>query len=119
MFKIIFINFIDAIFNNNFFCYKYNKEIKLQFAKYFLDGVIGKLTWGTIKKPRLEDRTVHFKLNESVTHLSGLSKAQYAEIGFNPIRDEFELVCSHFYFYNYVILFLYIINSSIYFYIGK
>ncbi|XP_025408927.1 transcriptional adapter 2B-like [Sipha flava] len=66
-------------------------EIKLQFAKYFLDGIIGKLTWGTIKKPRLEDRTVHFKLNESITHLSGLSKAQYAEIGFNPIRDEFEL----------------------------
>lgn len=58
-----------------------------------MDGTIGRLTWGTIKKPQLEDRTVHFKLNESVTHLSGLSKAQYAEIGYNPIRDEFELVC--------------------------
>lgn len=66
-------------------------EIKFQFAKYFLDGTIGRLTWGTIKKPQLEDRTVHFKLNESVTHLSALSKAQYAEIGYNPIRDEFEL----------------------------
>lgn len=61
-----------------------------------MDGTIGRLTWGTIKKPQLEDRTVHFKLNESFTHLSGLSKAQYAEIGYNPIRDEFELVCMHY-----------------------
>lgn len=81
-----------------FFFNIYKKEIKLQFAKYFLDGTIGKLTWGTIKKPQLEDRTVHYKLNDSVTNLSGLSKAQYAEIGFNPIRDEFELVCLHFYY---------------------
>lgn len=58
-----------------------------------MDGTIGRQTWGTIKKPQLEDRTVHFKQNESVIHLSGLSKAQYAEIGFNPVRDEFELVC--------------------------
>jgi len=68
-------------------------EIKFQFAKYFLDGMIGRLTWGKIMKPQLEDRTIYFKLNESVTHLSGLSKAQYAEIGYNPIRNEFELVC--------------------------
>lgn len=58
-----------------------------------MDGPIGKHTWGTIKKPQLEDRTVNFKLKESVLHLSGLSKAQHAEIGFNPVRDEFELVC--------------------------
>lgn len=59
-----------------------------------MDGVIGDLTWGKIKKPQLEDRTISFKPNESVIHLSGLSKVQYAEIGFNPIRDEFELVCT-------------------------
>lgn len=64
----------------------------MQFAKYFLDGTIGKVTWNSIKKPQLEDRTTHFKLNESITYLSGLSKVQHAEIGFNPIRDEFELV---------------------------
>lgn len=57
-----------------------------------MDGTIGKLTWGTIQKPQLEDRTVNFKPNESIIHLSGLSKAQYAEIGYNPARDEFELV---------------------------
>ncbi|XP_050426042.1 transcriptional adapter 2B-like [Adelges cooleyi] len=66
-------------------------EIKMQFAKQFLDGPIGRQTWNTINKPKLEDRTVHFKVNQTVTHLSALSKAQYAEIGYNPIRDEFEL----------------------------
>jgi hypothetical protein len=66
-------------------------EIKLQFSKYFLDGPIGKLVWETIKKPQLEDRTSHFPIDEPIIRLSGLSKAQYAEIGYNPIRDEFEL----------------------------
>lgn len=67
-------------------------EVKSQYAKYFLDDAIGKHTWGAIKKPQLEDRTAHFKSNETITHLSGLSKVHYGEIGFNPIRDEFELV---------------------------
>lgn len=64
-----------------------------------MGGTIGKLTWGTIQKPQLEDRTANFKPNESITHLSGLSKAQYAEIGFNPARDEFELVYINFIIY--------------------
>lgn len=89
MFKIIKILFLIT---KTFLSILIIKEIKLQFAKYFLDGAIGKLAWGTIKKPQLEDRTIHFNLNESFVHLSGLSKIHYAEIGFNPIRDEFELV---------------------------
>lgn len=58
-----------------------------------MDGTIGRLTWATVKKPQLEDRTRHFKMTEIVPNLSALSKLQYAEIGFNPTRDEFELVC--------------------------
>lgn len=73
----------------------------MQFAKLFLDGSIGIPTWATIKKPQLEDRTVDFKPHEMVTHLSGVTKSQYVEIGFNPIRDEFELVCMNYFFYNY------------------
>lgn len=64
-----------------------------------MDGTIGKATWSTIKKPQLEDRTVDFKVAEAVPHLSGLSKAQYAEIGFNPTRDEFELVCIEYIYF--------------------
>lgn len=71
-----------------------------------MDGVIGKLTWGVIKKPQLEDRTAHFNVNESILHLSGLSKVQYAEIGYNPTRDEFELVRMEY----FILLFI----SSIY-----
>jgi len=64
-----------------------------------LDGTIGKLTWGTMKRPQLEDFTVNFEVNDPIPHLSGLSKAQYAEIGFNPTRDEFELVCMEYYYF--------------------
>lgn len=71
-------------------------EIKTLFAKYFLDGTIGKNTWDTVKKPQLEDYTAHFETNESYITLCGLSKMQYAELGYNPIRDEFELVCINF-----------------------
>lgn len=83
--------------NNIYFICNTIIEIKLQFAKYFLDGSIGSLTWGSVKKPQLEDYTAHFKTDETITQLSGLSKLQYAEIGYNPIRDEFELVCMNFY----------------------
>lgn len=74
-----------------------------------MDGTVGRLIWSDIVKPQLEDRTVHFKLNETFTHLSGLSKAQYAEIGFNPTRNEFELVCIHLIKIIFFILHCYII----------
>lgn len=73
-------------------------EIKSLFAKYFLDGSIGKHTWNTVKKPELDDYTAHFEKKESSINLCGLSKVQYAELGYNPIRDEFELVCMNFNF---------------------
>lgn len=79
-------------------------EIKSKYIKYFVDGTIGQLTWGAVKRPQLEDRTINFKSKESCTDLSTLTKKQNDQIGFNPMRNEFELVCI-------VIKFIYLIVS--------